>query len=838
MPTTTLPLKGALSLVIALAIWAPASQCRAATTSADVELSVTAVIENEVSQKQNWAAGSFHANPKTDIMLKLTTRPKDGDLFSEKPSTLEDHDSKVLWVPGTHTKTLDEWLTSNGSGKRIYVKVRGEFIVQTAGGGGSTGGGGSGGGGPPWYSNSLDVDIDTGAIAGDNPPPDDKKEMDPGQYTIHRGDPGDSMLRKLPPQVKEKLAELKPTVVIRRTHDGVDLLENGASIFLNGGLISKDMTQKILDKELHLTVKGTVKGDVVFTVVLTFTDPSSGYPYEFLDAIRVTIEGKPRVDIDVDWNRNGKVEDDPDDPQEDAPIDFLADSGALMLVNCDDDSNPKSGTRDMEDNIITNKADEDDMSPVSIELEEDLSGTEEIWLVMENVSSPSEKPWCRFMDPTIKDPTAAHEIVGYDISEVQIYPSDFGGKPIFPDGKKHRYDKRFLLEGMRFAEEIAIHLEIRDGGTVLERDTVHILNCPWLANNNTQPLVGPAAHGIPGNMTNSTTYGFANGHGAILSAEGTNGEFVQDTAEWGFQVRRQNPPQDSRTMVTALKLHTPGSDEHPRTDYLNGKVGVYGYWPKLDEQYYEKVTGDQGGNLECLPPNAGYPFGRVVHGDTMSQTLRKFLAKQKVQVRGGAVVLNISSLQLEHVDEMICIVPIAQDQCFVAMPDWKLGLDLMRANRAVVHNIDVVSQSKRDVSTYGGLLDDLNTKEGKGRYPDYQSKVESIQQQVASSGAKVVKMPGLFLRTNSGHGGQNDVQRGFPRNPANSQPTIAKKLIVSAPPEETSAGKARESVFLKSWKSILTQNSVTGETEDATNAWAHLGEVHCSSNGIREPIKK
>lgn len=79
-------------------------------------------------------------------------------------------------------------------------------------------------------------------------------------------------------------------------------------------------------------------------------------------------------------------------------------------------------------------------------------------------------------------------------------------------------------------------------------------------------------------------------------------------------------------------------------------------------------------------------------------------------------------------------------------------------NRAVQHNIDVVSPSKRDVSTYGGLLDDLNTKEGKARYPDYQSKVESIQQQMASAGAKVVKMPGLFLRTNAAVGGLDDVQ--------------------------------------------------------------------------------
>src|SRR5688572_13176427 len=78
------------------------------------------------------------------------------------------------------------------------------------------------------------------------------------------------------------------------------------------------------------------------------------------------------VDIDVDTDRNGTVEDGADEADEAAQADFLGTTGALVLVNLDSDiATPP--TRDFEDTIINGADDQLDMSPIHIELERDLA---------------------------------------------------------------------------------------------------------------------------------------------------------------------------------------------------------------------------------------------------------------------------------------------------------------------------------------------------------------------------------------------------------------------------------------------------------------------------------
>ncbi|MCX7805853.1 MAG: hypothetical protein N3A38_11780, partial [Planctomycetota bacterium] len=57
---------------------------RAIAAEKDLSLQGTTIIENEVSRKRDWAAGSYIAHPSKDVQLLLNTRPKDGDLREAK----------------------------------------------------------------------------------------------------------------------------------------------------------------------------------------------------------------------------------------------------------------------------------------------------------------------------------------------------------------------------------------------------------------------------------------------------------------------------------------------------------------------------------------------------------------------------------------------------------------------------------------------------------------------------------------------------------------------------------------------------------------------------------
>jgi len=355
---------------------------------------------------------------------------------------------------------------------------------------------------------------------------------------------------------------------------------------------------------------GTVAGDIVFTAEFIFTDPHTGYDHEFGDSIRLKV-GDPKVDIDVDYNRSGAIEDDPDDAGEDAPIEYLADVGALVLVNCDYDGDRGRGVRDMDDNQINGKGDREDVSPVSIEIERGLARNETLWLVVQNPETGARLE-LSFMDQEI-GPESSHVItgrdaVGGDLPDARMDLSDYGGGVYFPDpSKPKRYDDRFVLEASKFKHETLIHLEVRREGSVVERDTVRVLNCPWIAYHNRQPLIAPGSWDLTGNMVNSNNFQWSEDHGATRTGliAGAQGEYVQDSAEWGYQVRRG--AEGGKAMIAVLDLHSSKGGDHP-LDILAGntKCGTYGQgWHEGDETTHNPVDGDAGGQPGMPAPRRG-----------------------------------------------------------------------------------------------------------------------------------------------------------------------------------------------------------------------------------------
>lgn len=87
---------------------------------------------------------------------------------------------------------------------------------------------------------------------------------------------------------------------------------------------------------------------------------------------------------------------------------------------------------------------------------------------------------------------------------------------------------------------------------------------------------------------------------------------------------------------------------------------------------------DSFGNLEVIPAYAGYPLGRLFHGNVAARSsdpaLRAFLNAQRVQ--GPVLELDTSWLHVGHVDEFASFIPVNSPR------GWKLLVASPRAARA------------------------------------------------------------------------------------------------------------------------------------------------------------
>lgn len=74
--------------------------------------------------------------------------------------------------------------------------------------------------------------------------------------------------------------------------------------------------------------------------------------------------------------------------------------------------------------------------------------------------------------------------------------------------------------------------------------------------------------------------------------------------------------------------------------------------------------GDFGGNVEVTNPQEGFPLGRVIAGNTMSQGMRQFFMDQEKQAPLGA--FNLWFTQVQHIDEVLSPGPAGKT--YVADP--------------------------------------------------------------------------------------------------------------------------------------------------------------------------
>jgi len=217
--------------------------------------------------------------------------------------------------------------------------------------------------------------------------------------------------------------------------------------------------------------------------------------------------------------------------------------------------------------------------------------------------------------------------------------------------------------------------------------------------------------------------------------------------------------------------------------------------------------------------------------------LKAFLTRQAVQM---GLELKLDQVDLPHVDEMIVVVPKKKDWV-VILPDWDEGRKILASNKALENFLGRIlidgQFGPQALAKYGDILDYIdNQAAGKKFAQKYRTGIAEIEKQLKAEGVPILRLPGMFFIT--ALGGEN--LRGWPRNIANCQVINPKAgdpgtLVVSMPPD---LDVKVPDPFLTAWKAIFQKEQITIGLEDMTRAWQRGGEAHCSSNGIREPMKK
>jgi hypothetical protein len=406
------------------------------------------------------------------------------------------------------------------------------------------------------------------------------------------------------------------------------------------------------------------------------------------------------VQIDVDTNRDGVVQSEPQDHKQE----FTNEYGAIVLVNTDDNRSPPKPPylmpRDaIDDQLIPNAADEAQLSQIVIQ----KLGVDTIpknWVITLTLLAPLNEPASfsevfaeeririYYVDNSQNFPNKYVPILGRDIGATYTFPNP----PVKPQPDLSGNGTLTLyMEGCEYGLDVFIVLTVTTGGNVVGKDQVRVMPTPLVFLSNIRTVQRCWVHddgSAPGSDTGAVRDRIVGllGAGATAYTE-TDDQWPQDEWELGMT----SSPPIGAPVVWTNGVNLPryrGLDEYEQA-YMRGPVpdatAVYGGWAWIYANTQTTAPENYGGNLEVSPPTANFPLGLLTIGDTMSDDeLLAFLARQRLQTLGAAnnwaaAKVDTSWLSVGHVDEVMCYVPAADGtQGFkIVVADPGLAYDLL-----------------------------------------------------------------------------------------------------------------------------------------------------------------
>lgn len=392
--------------------------------------------------------------------------------------------------------------------------------------------------------------------------------------------------------------------------------------------------------------------------------------------VEVVVNEKPKFFLHLDADRDGKVDDNPQD------LDKWewgrGKKGAAILVN--NNSSAKTGFVDHDDTAVNGAADCKDLAPLDIRRKGPPPPAS--WKASLSVST-SDAQHIRVFDLRTGSGT---EVIGpskgnkYELPTLDFEKLEMGIEAI-------RYAGQY--GGTTFNGAVTLSLAISGDSETKQEHKAIVRVAPWIMFNHFDKPEKVFVMATADNSGFVAALSSATASSAVplekVAGSSWGGDrWMQDIMEFGYS---ELPGQIAARNV----LETPRGRQlagMPKT--LLGEA--MGYVKPVPAPPQGSSSLNSGGNLECTPPFTSpegkqYPFGRMYFcknralspGDKLADGYREFLAAQVVQ---QPIEIDAGWLSVGHVDEIISFVPAKNKLGFkLLLASPKLGMQILEANR-------------------------------------------------------------------------------------------------------------------------------------------------------------
>ena len=433
--------------------------------------------------------------------------------------------------------------------------------------------------------------------------------------------------------------------------------------------------------DLTLTVEGTQVGWATVSLVLYDDNNQERYRDEVLFSV-------PRVDVDMDANRSGSVsaaydDDDGEDTWEWGVTPTVPGAspktGAIVVYNNDNDDKAAGNAElDAHNNVVDGNDDVRDLATVVIR----RLGIRRLPAGFKAYLAISDRERARIFDakavtatarigpaapPGLSDDYEIPDPLSMDLT----YGIEATGYAAPAVGAAPAFDGLFDLT-----------LEIRDAANnVYIEDKIEVRVAPFLLYDNT--LRTQTLYVTDQDTAQLADITAAIGAGNVEQVATFADRWVQDEFEIGYSRGPENVVHvvadlgrdgdlDQYFHNNVIRTAAPPPAPHPFT--ITTKNMGHFDMPGRD------ISGDYGGNLEVSPPvtvaGKRYPSGKIIRGTNQGpgaapgNRMRDFLDRQEAQV--PSVELNVSWLDVAHVDEVMAVIPWGLGGASLFAPDFKV----------------------------------------------------------------------------------------------------------------------------------------------------------------------
>lgn len=537
----------------------------------------------------------------------------------------------------------------------------------------------------------------------------------------------------------------------------------------------------------------------------------------------VLLDEKPKFYLHLDADRDGKVDENPND------LDRWEwgkeNRGAVLLVNNNgkalSTTSPISVHIDHDDDSVNGPEDISDLTPLDIRRKGPKPSPE----FSVTISVPREEiQYIRIFNGRIAN---SIEIIGprtansYTLPSLDFERLEWGMEAI-------RY------AGKNFNGMVTITLTTKDGDRIVTTQKAKLRVAPWIMFNHFDP---PEKIYV---MEYSPTFVQALKKAAepagvevvsINPEAWGNDPWMQDIMEFGFSQLPGPPPLRN-------VLETPRGRElenFPKT-LVTKKLG---YLKPVEAPKPDSSSLNSGGNLECTPPFRGangkeYPFGRIYlcsrrerkSNDKLAEEYLDFLAAQIIQ---SPIEIDAGWLNVGHVDEIISFIPSSSEKGFkLLLSSPKLAFEIIRSIPPDTHILEGRYPSQTTVNTI------LSLRDLKEHNQHCQSKINTVKntfiKEMGLSETDIEYVPIIYIPNP-----KNKLADALTAGMVNML-VLGKHAISPKPFGPIFNGK---DLFEEHYKKTLNSNGLTVEFIDDWEPY-HLGngEVHCGTNTLRIPSTK